>query len=420
MSDANQVTVTAVAPSRRGEELALGRQVGAGGMGVVREAFDPALNRTLAVKLLKPTTPERPRRRARFLAEAQVTAQLDHPHIVPVHELGEHPEHGLYIAMKLVPGETLTEAVARFPLASRSPRNLFALIQVYLKVCDAVAFAHSRGVLHRDLKPDNVMVASHGRVYLMDWGVARAAGSELDAEPVAGEQTLVGTPRYMAPEQALGDPTTVDERTDVFALGGILYEILTGQPPYPSLPIRPLLLKVAAADIPPPETVVDTPLPPRLCAIAMKALACERDERYQSVTALAQDVELFLQSGWQFPMTSYPAGAVIVREGTPGGSAYVIMAGRCRAFRGSAADPVELREMGRGEVFGETAVFSDRPRSATVVAVEPTTVMVVSREHFAEELGLGYWLGLFARALAERFLEKDQRVAELEHELGRR
>ncbi len=414
MKDKESVDIANTAPWRTGEDLRFGRQIGAGGIGVIHEVRDPALRREMAVKLLKKTTPQRPKRRTRFLHEAQITAQLDHPHILPVYELGEHPEHGLFFTMKVVEGGSLGEVIQAVPLNYRTSRHIFALLQIFLKVCDAVSFAHSRGVIHRDLKPDNIMVASFGRVYLMDWGVALVKSMD---SPVTGKE-FVGTPQFMAPEQAAGHVDALDERADIFALGGILYQVITQQPARASGRLREMCEAAAMEEIVHPQEVTSTPLPARLCAVVMKAMAFNPEDRYQSVQAMKEDVELFLQSGWQFPVESYRPGSMIVREEEAGSSAYVIISGHCRAFKGEHDNPQELREMGPGDVFGETAVFLKQPRSATVETMDEVTVMAISRDHFNDDLGLGEWMGLFVNALADRFLEKEQRVLELEQRVA--
>jgi tetratricopeptide (TPR) repeat protein/tRNA A-37 threonylcarbamoyl transferase component Bud32 len=238
----------------------LGEEIARGGMGKVFLAHDPALNRDLAVKLLKPELHDRPELVRRFVAEAQITAQLPHPGIVPVHELGQDDNGLPFLAMKLVRGQTLEQLLAE----RNSPvEELPQFVVIFEQVCQAVAFAHSHRVIHRDLKPANIMVGRFGEVQVMDWGLAKLldeppteeekASAETAAsvirtmrsEATAGlvsesawgqgrtaAGTVLGTPAYMAPEQAAGQIHKLDERCDVFGLGAILCEILTGSPPH--------------------------------------------------------------------------------------------------------------------------------------------------------------------------------------------
>jgi serine/threonine-protein kinase len=227
-------------------------EIARGGMGVVLKGRDVDLGRDVAVKVLLERHLDSPEMVRRFVEEAQIGGQLQHPNILPVYELGRLPDARLYIAMKLVRGRTLAELLeGRADADADRPRHLATFEQV----CQAMAYAHSCGVVHRDLKPSNVMVGSFGEVQVMDWGLAkvierggvadeeRSLRGHADVDPVrtlrtgsAADESLagsvLGTPSYMAPEQARGQLDTLDERADVFGLGAILCEILTGQPPY--------------------------------------------------------------------------------------------------------------------------------------------------------------------------------------------
>jgi serine/threonine-protein kinase len=222
--------------------------LGQGGMGVVVRGHDLHLGRDLAVKVLREKYRGEPRLVQRFLAEARIHGRLQHPGIVPLHELGELPDRRPYFTMKLVEGRTLAELLKE---RADSAHDLPRFVGIFEQVCQAVAYAHSKGVIHRDLKPANVMVGAFGEVQVMDWGLAKvltgreprpagetlvgarngpsAVGSTVDGGGVTG---VVGTPAYMPPEQARGESATADERADVFGLGAMLCEILTGRPPF--------------------------------------------------------------------------------------------------------------------------------------------------------------------------------------------
>jgi len=320
------------------------------------------------MKRMLTATAADPARRARFVEEAQVTAQLEHPNIVPVHELDRAPDGTIYFTMKLVKGRSLADiltdikdreggpprermraacAVAcdknrnhprpyalRGDEASDAPRppapplpsgevarragegrqsdalpSLGDLLQMFLKVCDGVAFAHSRGVIHRDLKPANIMVGDFGEVLVMDWGLAKVSGREdiraadiietsrLErAETRTIEGSILGTPAYMAPEQAEGKLDKIDERSDVYSLGAILYEILTLERAIQGENKWQVLANVLNGRIVPPEKRAPDRQPPReLSAIAMKCLSKNRARRYRSVMDLRKDISLFLE-----------------------------------------------------------------------------------------------------------------------------
>jgi serine/threonine-protein kinase len=412
-----------------GRRLLVRGRLDEGAMGIVYEAFDASLLRPVALKTLSPELEDDGVALRRLIEEAQITAQLQHPNIVPVHELGIDEEGSVYFTMKIVEGRTLAEILGEKGPGERTASDLFGLLQVFLKVCDAVAFAHSRGVLHRDLKPSNVMVGEFGEVYVLDWGIAKLKASPGPAEEGRDGSTegkdlratrtadgkIVGTPCYLAPEQADPDSGTIDERTDVFCLGATLYEVLTLAPPILGRSFTDVIQRAVECTITPPEAQSPYDLPRQLCGIAMKALKKDPGERYPSVSELKRDIEGFLRTGWGLPKRSFSAGSLIVREGEHGDEAFVIVRGRCRAFKGSGGERVVLREMGKGEVFGETAVFTDQVRTASIEAIDDVSVAVVSSDLF--ERGAGMWLGRFGKALAERFREKESRLFELEDAL---
>jgi len=296
-------------------------EVGGGAVGVVHVARDRELERKVAVKQLRPDIDldSGPAVR-RFLSEAQITAQLNHPNIVPVYGLALGDQAASY-AMKLVDGRTLGEVIhaARStrddPQASRSQQ--VELLEIFIKVCDAVSFAHEKGVIHRDLKPSNIMVGPFGEVYVMDWGLARlyadeaAAASEGEAntetdplsetlppdfgttvqdptETVDGQ--LVGTPNYMSPEQAHGAMSALGPASDQYTLGLILYELVHLRRAYPETALDKVLHRSRTGD----KATPVTPAPIELTAIIDKATALERTDRYADVQALAADLKRYM------------------------------------------------------------------------------------------------------------------------------
>ncbi len=397
-------------------------EIGRGGMNVVRRVFDKYLLRDTALKVLDPAIGHGDYRARRFLEEARVTGQLEHPNIVPVHELGTDDAGVLYFSMKLVQGDTLEKQIADAGDRRLHPDSLAHFLHVLVKVCEAVSFAHSKGVVHRDLKPSNIMVGEFGQVYLMDWGIARIASEEIpdgvrlhspDAEPPpddAPADTIVGTPRYMAPELAEGRHDLVDGQTDVFALGGTLYHVLTGRPPHNATSYYMVLVQATKADIPPPDTVVPSGVPAGLSRIAMKALSRDKVDRYASVVDMQRDLESFLRGAWHLPIRSVHADTRIITQGDDGEEAYIIVSGTCAVVRYFDGTRRVVRELGPGEVFGELAILTDKPRSAHVDAITPVELMVVTRATLSEAIGLDSWVGRFVRALAERFRELDARV----------
>lgn len=288
-------------------------EIGRGGIGRVLLAVDEHMGREVAIKELLPqfldsgsTDPitRRSQSELRFLTEARITGNLEHPGIVPVYELGQRADGTVYYVMKLVRGQTLQHA-----LKGQDLRGRLNLIPRYIEVCNAIAFAHSHGVIHRDLKPDNIMLGEFGETLVLDWGLAKIKDQkDLRSSEIAGfinrlrenhvSETAMGvpmgTPQYMPPEQALGDVANIDESSDVYTLGAILYEILTGRPPHQEKTPMQTILAVLDKPIEPPQTI-EPECPPELAAIAMRALSMTKSERYASAAELVEEVESFQQ-----------------------------------------------------------------------------------------------------------------------------
>jgi eukaryotic-like serine/threonine-protein kinase len=401
-------------------------EIGRGGMGTVSRCFDRVLLREVAVKTLRDSGTAS----MQFVEEAQITGQLDHPNIVPVHDLGVRGAREAFFTMKLVKGRTLSEEIEALHQGGFTSEALEDVLRVLLKVCEAVAFAHSRGVVHRDLKPANVMVGSHGQVYVMDWGLgllldgARPSGRPAAPRAEAAVATtsqgagsgmgFAGTVGYMAPEQAAGVIQGIGTHTDVFALGAMLYHVLTGRAPYSARDPQNGLSAVRQARVVPPPEVAKRPLPPGLCEIAMRALRREPAERQPSVDALREELEDFLRGGGWFATRRYTDGEEVVREGEVADAAYVVVSGECVVDQTRAGKRVRIRSMRPGDVFGETALVSKEPRTATVSAVGDVTVKVVTADAFGRELERSPLLHAVVRQLTTRLLDAERRVREIE------
>jgi hypothetical protein len=390
------------------------RELGRGAMGRIHPATDRNLLRHLALKRLDKQLAQEPFYRDGFIAEAQMTGQLEHPNIVPVHELAVTDGGVPYFTMKLVQGESFDRWLRRPDKPLGSTERLEEGLEIFLKVCDAVAYAHHRGVIHRDLKPENIMVASFGQVYVMDWGLARLTKTS----PASGEHAqmeapgAVGTPAYMAPEQARGNPNEMDDRSDVFGLGAVLYEIISGKLPYGDHRSADVILERAKAGkvIPIDEATFGIGVSKRIRSIVERATAIDPDHRYQSVIELQREVQAFLHGGLHLPRKLFLPGAVIIREGDVGDAAYMIVSGRCRAYRTTPEGQETLNVMEGGDVFGEMALLLDEPRAATVEAVDRVTVLVLDKATMTEGLGIDGWTGALVRALAQRFRALEQQV----------
>jgi tRNA A-37 threonylcarbamoyl transferase component Bud32 len=286
------VPQAAPSPAKR---YALGEPIGEGGMAVVYEAHDTELDRTVALKALRTEHAADEGHRGRFDAEVRIMAALDHPGAVPVYERGVLPGGERFYAMKRVRGRTLRDLLgARIPADVASRNSLARFVGIFERVCQTVAAAHAAGVIHRDLKPENVMVDELGVVYVMDWGLAkrlqpvRALGDETRTQ--LGE--LMGTPAYMSPEQARGEAAESGRETDVFSLGIMLYEILTGRRPFRGADYRETMQKIVYEETPDPRRLNRT-AGRELAAVCMKALEKNPMRRYRDAGELAEDIRRF-------------------------------------------------------------------------------------------------------------------------------
>jgi serine/threonine-protein kinase len=405
-----------------GEQTVLPRSVGelaSGGMAVIDRATDHTLRREVALKRLRPELRDHAASMRGFVREAQITGQLTHPNIVPVHVLAQD-EEGVFFAMKLIEGRTLTELIQELPDRPLDTHELFDAIELILKVCDALAFAHNRGVIHCDIKPGNVMIADYGQVYLMDWGVARLKefpddpnsgvqlpeGDGIDSLPAAAESdSAVGTPAYMSPEQVRGKSEELDERTDVFAVGALLYAMLARRPPYRARTLFKILDRAEKCSFPPLDEVCPPgSIPSALMDIVHKAMAKLPDDRYPSIEALQLVLGEFVRGGPEFPKRRLATGDVIIEEGEEGDEAYIVESGRLQVVREVDGRRRVLVELGPGEVFGEIAILAATRRTATIVAAEPTVLRAVNAAVLERELaGMKPWMGALVRSLADRF-----------------
>ena len=327
----------AVRDQIEGQKYKVITTINSGGMGVILQARDLRIRRTVAMKVINSQHQFSRENALRFIDEAQLTGQLEHPNIVPVYELGIDEQGEMFYTMKFVKGTTLDDVLrdlrgGKAKIIEKYP--LSALLTIFQKVCDAVAFAHSKGVVHRDLKPENIMIGAFGEVLVMDWGLAKnLTGGRREARPASADDAaamnakpddlrgfetmhglIVGTPPYISPEQASGELDKIDGRSDIFVLGEILYAILTLRTPFEGATVQEVVGKILGSQIEHPSAhnlpkkstrrhrrdlaaesfvLAHCPgqrIPDGLSAVVMKALALAPSQRYQTVGDLQEDI----------------------------------------------------------------------------------------------------------------------------------
>jgi eukaryotic-like serine/threonine-protein kinase len=313
-------TWTAGDSTSRGQRFRVLRPHAQGGLGVVYVAEDTELHREVALKEIHDRHADEPHSRSRFVLEAEITGGLEHPGIVPVYGLGTRADGRPFYAMRFIRGDTLKDAIAAFHTADANPRRdhgertvaLQKLLRRFLDVCYAIEYAHSRGVLHRDLKPDNIILGKYGETLVVDWGLAKAVGrgdewgqrpgfdTERTLQPSSASgvaETLpgsaIGTPAFMSPEQAAGRLDLLGPASDIYSLGATLYDLLTGKRPFEHPDIGMILHCVEKGDYPPPREVKPS-VPAALDAICRKAMSLRPQDRYPSAKALGEDIEHWL------------------------------------------------------------------------------------------------------------------------------
>lgn len=271
-------------------EYKLLKILGEGGMGVVWSARQTSVDRDVAVKMIKGPLASKAVQRQKFLAEAIVTGDLDHPNIVPIYDVGRDSAGTLFYSMKKVQGIAWSKVIKQKSQAEN--------IEILLRVGDAMAFSHARGIIHRDLKPENIMLGEFGEVLVMDWGLALIQGNPEKAGKIRQSSTMGGTPAYMAPEMAAGPIHKISPASDVYLLGAILWEIITGRPPHPGKTVQECLLAAIR------NTITPTSKAGELIDIARKAMQKESRDRYQSVRDFQQAVRSYLSHSESLAMAA--------------------------------------------------------------------------------------------------------------------
>jgi eukaryotic-like serine/threonine-protein kinase len=391
--------------------------LGKGGMGTVDAVEDTQLNRILAMKTLAPKHAKSPSTVESFLKEARFTAQLQHPNIIPVHDVGTSPDTDApFYTMKLIEGESLLEVINN--LKDKDPiyekkYNLFTRLNVFRKVCDALAYSHSRGIIHRDIKPANIMLGPYGEVLLVDWGLAKHINDEeekanayasngFEDSFLTHDGIIKGSLAYLSPEQAFGNIREIDRLTDIFLLGATLYHLLTLEAPYNYTEVAKLLNHAENAKyLHPLEQPGCDNLPLQVTDIITQAMSKNKDDRFQSVEQISRSIDYYLSGKHASSLKHYKRGEKLILKDSTGNEAYVVVSGRVEIYHDDNDKYNVLDVCEKGSIIGELSLLTGKKRSANAVAMEETSVLVITRQMMLDELNkMPPWLEKTLSSLA--------------------
>ena len=358
-----------------GKQFTVGDLLGEGGFAAVFRVRDHAQNRDVAVKVLDLGLTPSPGLAERFVREARTSGQLEHPHIVPIYKVGGYKNEVLYIVMRCVDGPSVRQ------LLERNQRlSIVDAARIARQVADALGYAHTRGIVHRDIKPDNILLDGSGHVLVTDFGIAKAA-QEASASQLTTEGMVVGTPHYMSPEQATGE--RVDGRSDIYALGVVLYQMLAGTPPFEGESAQSVLMKQATVD-PLPIRQLRGDVPAALATVIERMLAKDPADRYQTADEVSQALVAALPGAARDGLRAgrgIAAGVarVLLGLGALGVLGVIAFAVLSRGPRLSVSAPVPesvIQPLRRQRALppGDAALYVFAPGGA-----EDTTVLLVTR-----------------------------------------
>lgn len=408
-------------------------RIGSGGLAHVYSYFDTHLNRVVAVKELKKESCTNPHLLRAFIKEAKLLGYLDHSGIVQIFDTFINRDKQLCYTMKIIEGIKLTNVIT-YSLMNKDTYgvSINKLLRNFITMCETLAYVHEKGVLHLDLKPDNIMVGNYGEVVIMDWGNAHLYNkdpyydflkrymddTELAVFDEEAENLILGTPNYMSPEQASLQRKHLTAASDVYSAGIILYQILTKKHPFPDIENTKELIKRVRLFNPPPVHTINPGIPMHLSKICYKMLQKDRANRYKDFREVLKDFNQFRASGESFSTLSFLPYDVIVHEGDTGNFAFKILSGSVEVSKRTGSNKETLAVLGPGEIVGELSIFTNRPRSATVTAVDNVKILIMDRESVEKEIEkMSPWVGQMIASMSGRFSQMNNQIIDLKKRL---
>lgn len=399
---------------KQDERYRLLGSVGKGRTADILSCFDKSLNRIVALKQLRPEFAADEKKVAGFLNETRLASFLDHPCVVTVYDTFSSENKTACYTMKLVSGNSL-----RYELSKKTRGQLLA---IFTKLCEALAYVHDKGVVHLDLNPENIMIGQYGEVMIADWGNARIYDKKpymdylklvRDAPPppdIGNDIPVPAIAWYMSPEQSAANPDAIAPTSDIFSMGVILYEMMAGKVPFYAPDIKQLVDQIQRGT---PRLLheICPEIPRMLSLICAKMLEKDPFQRYHSFHEVLRHLDQFQNSGQAFSTQKLNPGDIFIQEGDHGDYAFMVTAGSVEVSRTVDGVKKVLSVLGPGEIVGELAIFSNEPRSATIMALEPTTIRIMDRPSVEQEMQkLSPWVQQMISALSKRFIKLNEQL----------
>jgi serine/threonine protein kinase len=356
---------------------------------------------------------------------------LDNPGIVPIFDAFLSRKKNINYSMKPIEGKCLSDLFQSEPAYEKgSGTSLNKYLEIFKKLSETLSYVHDKGVIHLDIKPDNILIGNYGEVILMDWGSARLYDPtpyyeffknklrntkmvRIEKEP---ENMIIGTPNYMSPEQTKSDRESLTPSSDIFSAGIVFYQMMSGMHPFPEIHDSNVAMAQVCNLDPIPIYKINNDIPMRLSMICDKMLKKDAMFRYHNFKEIINDIDEFCNSGQGFSTMTYQPGNIIFNEGDEGNYSFKILSGRVEVYKTIDKKRKVLAELGKGEIVGELAVFSNQPRTATIKVLEQTTIRIMDKESVDREIEkLSPWVGKMISSLSERFINLNEKHIQNEH-----